>query len=185
LEAINITIGFRFRRIDEEQVTATADSATFGWTKYYELEEIEAWLDGILEAYPSVTEEFIVGQSYEGRNIRGIKISHRAGNPVIFIESNIHAREWITSASATWFINQLLTSEDSDVRNLAENYDWHIIPVFNVDGFEYSHKKVGGATMFLLIVRNIFDFFNLIVSNSRIVCGARLVNPPIFPVALV
>jgi len=89
-----------------------------------------------------VTEEFIVGKSYEGRTIRGIKISHKAGNPGIFIESNIHAREWITSASATWFINQLLTSEDADVRSLADNYDWHIIPVFNVDGFEYSHKKV-------------------------------------------
>ncbi|KAH8412130.1 hypothetical protein KR009_000022 [Drosophila setifemur] len=127
-------------RIDEEQVTATADS-TFGWTKYYELEEIEAWLDEILAAYPLVTEEFIVGQSYEGRTIRGIKISHKTGNKGIFIESNIHAREWITSASATWFINQLLTSEDPDVRNLAENYDWHIVPVFNVDGFEYSHRK--------------------------------------------
>jgi len=92
-----------------------------------------------------VTEEFIVGQSYEGRTIRGIKISHKAGNPGIFIESNIHAREWITSASATWFINQLLTSEDADVRSLADNYDWHIIPVFNVDGFEYSHKKVSGC----------------------------------------
>lgn len=145
LRTIKLTIGFPFRRIDEEQVTPTADSATFGWTKYYELEEIEAWLDEILSAYPSVTEEFIVGKSYEGRTIRGIKISHKAGNPGIFIESNIHAREWITSASATWFINQLLTSEDADVRSLADNYDWHIIPVFNVDGFEYSHKKVSGC----------------------------------------
>ncbi|KAH8271012.1 hypothetical protein KR018_000178 [Drosophila ironensis] len=127
--------------IDEEQVTPAADSATFGWTKYYELEEIEAWLDGILAAYPSVTEEFIVGKSYEGRNIRGIKISYKTGNKGIFIESNIHAREWITSASATWFINLLLTSEEPEVRDLAESYDWHIIPVFNVDGFEYSHRK--------------------------------------------
>ncbi|XP_026844068.1 zinc carboxypeptidase [Drosophila persimilis] len=127
--------------IDGEQVTAAADSGTFGWTKYYELSEIEAWLDSVLAAYPTVTEEFIVGQSYEGRTIRGIKISHKAGNPGIFIESNIHAREWITSASATWFINQLLTSEEPAVRNLAESYDWHIVPVFNVDGFEYSHAK--------------------------------------------
>ncbi|XP_041450769.1 LOW QUALITY PROTEIN: zinc carboxypeptidase [Drosophila obscura] len=131
--------------IDEEQVTAAADTAasdgTFGWTKYYELAEIEAWLDSVLAAYPNVTEQFIVGQSYENRTIRGIKISHQAGNPGIFIESNIHAREWITSASATWFINQLLTSEEPAVRNLAESYDWHIVPVFNVDGFEYSHTK--------------------------------------------
>ncbi|EDW75612.1 uncharacterized protein Dwil_GK23955 [Drosophila willistoni] len=128
--------------IDEEQQQVTPqDNVSFGWTKYYELEEIQAWLDEILATYPEVTKEFIVGQSYEGRTIRGITISHGTDKPGIFIESNIHAREWITSASATWFINQLLTSQDPDVRNLADSYDWHIVPVFNVDGFDYSHKK--------------------------------------------
>lgn len=120
----------------------SADSDKFGWTRYHELHEIEQWLDGILAAYPDVTEGFEIGKSYEGRTIRGIKISYKEGNPGIFIESNIHAREWITSATATWFINQLLTSEDSAVRDLAENYDWYIIPVYNVDGFVYSHTKV-------------------------------------------
>ncbi|XP_037958092.1 zinc carboxypeptidase-like [Teleopsis dalmanni] len=127
--------------IDAEVATTRADDgATFGWTRYYELHEIETWLDGILAAYPDVTQEFIIGSSYENRPIRGIKISHKPGNPVIFIESNIHAREWITSATATWFINELLTSTVAAVRDLAENYDWHIIPVFNVDGFAYSHS---------------------------------------------
>ncbi|XP_034099839.1 zinc carboxypeptidase-like [Drosophila albomicans] len=127
--------------IDDEQVPSGRDSSTFGWTRYYELDEIEAWLDSIFAAYPSVTEEFTVGQSYEGRRIRGIKISHGTNKRGIFIESNIHAREWITSASATYFINELLTSQDTEVRNLAESYDWYIVPVFNVDGFEYSHTK--------------------------------------------
>ncbi|KAH8377483.1 hypothetical protein KR093_005694 [Drosophila rubida] len=127
--------------IDAEQVPSGRESGAFGWTRYYELEEIEAWLDGILAAYPTVTEQFVVGQSYEGRRIRGIKISHGANKRGIFIESNIHAREWITSASATWFINELLSSQQTEVRQLAENYDWYIVPVFNVDGFEYSHRK--------------------------------------------
>lgn len=132
------------RLIDEETKASeiSPDNEEFGWTRYYELEDIEKWLDGILAAYPTVTEAFEIGKSYEGRTIRGIKISYKAGNPGIFIESNIHAREWITSATATWFINQLLTSADTQVRNLAENYDWYIIPVYNVDGFEYSHKTV-------------------------------------------
>ncbi|KAH8411899.1 hypothetical protein KR222_001361 [Zaprionus bogoriensis] len=127
--------------IDDEQVVSARDSGSFGWTRYYELEEIEAWLDTIFDAYPNVTEKFIVGQSYEKRDIRGIKISHGTNKPGIFIESNIHAREWITSATATWFINELLSSETPEVRNLAESYDWYIVPVFNVDGFEYSHRS--------------------------------------------
>ncbi|TMW44837.1 hypothetical protein DOY81_010087 [Sarcophaga bullata] len=117
------------------------DNEEFGWKRYYQLHEINNWLDGILTMYPEVTEGFEIGKSYENRTIRGIKISHKAGNPGIFIEANIHAREWITSATATWFINQLLTSKDAKVRELAESIDWYIIPVFNVDGFVYSHEK--------------------------------------------
>lgn len=64
------------------------------------------------------------------------------GNPLIFIESNIHAREWVTSATATFFLNELLTSTDEKIKNLALNYDWVIVPVFNVDGFEYTHTTV-------------------------------------------
>ncbi|XP_068143640.1 zinc carboxypeptidase [Drosophila tropicalis] len=126
---------------NETDISTRADTSEFGWTRYNTLEEIEKWLDEILSAYPEVTEEFIVGQSYENRTIRGIKISYNTGNPGVFIESNIHAREWITSATATWLINQFLTSEDEMIRSLAENHDWYIVPVLNVDGFVYSHEK--------------------------------------------
>lgn len=95
-----------------------------------------------MSKYSPIAQEFIVGQSYEGRRIRGVKISYKSGNPGIFIEANIHAREWITSATATWLINELLSSKDVKVRNIAENYDWYILPVLNVDGFVYSHEKV-------------------------------------------
>lgn len=83
---------------------------------------------------------FVIGESYEGREIRGIKISYKQGNRGIFLESNIHAREWITSATCTYFINELLNSKDPEIRNIAENVDWYIIPVFNVDGFIHSHE---------------------------------------------
>lgn len=136
---------FLFFRLMNEEISVSgsrADSGGFGWSRYYELHAINQWLDGILSTYSNVTEGFVIGKSYEKRDIRGIKISHKAGNPGIFIESNIHAREWITSATATWLINQLLTSADADVRSLAENYDWYIVPVLNVDGFVYSHERV-------------------------------------------
>ncbi|EDW52014.1 zinc carboxypeptidase [Drosophila sechellia] len=129
--------------IDSEEAANLKASrdGSFGWTKYNSLAEIYAWLDGILAAYPTITEGFIVGQSYEGRTIRGIKISYKSNNPGVLIESNIHAREWITSATATWLINEFLTSTDELVRDLAENHDWYIVPVLNVDGFVYTHEK--------------------------------------------
>lgn len=64
------------------------------------------------------------------------------GNKAILIEANIHAREWITSATATWVLNSLLKFNDSDTRDIAENVDWYIIPVSNPDGFTYSKTTV-------------------------------------------
>lgn len=64
------------------------------------------------------------------------------GNPTIFIESTIHAREWITVATATYFLNELLTSSDAEIRTLAENYDWVIVLVTNVDGYAFTHSTV-------------------------------------------
>lgn len=140
------------RLIEAESVANTLAASTFGWTRYHTLQEIEAWLDGILARYPDVTEGFEVGKSYEGRTIRGLKISYKSGNPGVFIESNIHANEWITSATCTWFINELLSSADEQVRNMAENHDWYIVPVLNVDGFVYSHEKVSFCWYSKLII---------------------------------
>lgn len=64
------------------------------------------------------------------------------GNPAILIESNIHAREWITSATATYILNELLTSTDAEVVDIATNIDWYFIPVINPDGFTYTKTTV-------------------------------------------
>lgn len=64
------------------------------------------------------------------------------GNPTIFIQSTIHAREWISAATAAYFLNELLISRDNGIRELAKNYDWVIILVVNPDGYEYTHQKV-------------------------------------------
>ncbi|XP_053678721.1 uncharacterized protein LOC128729091 [Anopheles nili] len=112
---------------------------TFGWTAYYPLADIYAWLDTLIEQFPGVVSPIVAGQTYEGRQIRGVKVSYKAGNPAVFTEGSIHAREWISAATVTWVLNELLTSQDPSVREIAENYDWYIVPVANPDGYEYTH----------------------------------------------
>uniref|UniRef100_A0A336K8H3 Zinc carboxypeptidase A 1 n=1 Tax=Culicoides sonorensis TaxID=179676 RepID=A0A336K8H3_CULSO len=123
--------------IDNEKIGNADDG--LDWEAYYPLEAIYEWLGKVAQENSKYVTPFEIGKSYEGRPILGVKISYKEGNPGIFIESNIHAREWITSATVTWIINEFLNSEDPAVRDLAENIDWYIIPVLNVDGFEYSH----------------------------------------------
>jgi murein tripeptide amidase MpaA len=112
------------------------------WTSYHTLQEIYAWLDETAAAHSNVMTVSDFGTSFEGRPMKVVKISYKTGNRAIFIESNIHAREWITSATATWIINELLNSNDVEVRRIAESYDWYIVPVLNVDGFVHTHEVV-------------------------------------------
>lgn len=124
---------------DEEQRRPTKEA--FGWNAYYRLGEIYAWMDGLLAQYPNVLSPINVGNSFEGRPIRGIKVSYKSGNPGVFMEGTIHAREWVSGATVTWVLNELLTSTNSQVRNIAENYDWYFFPVTNPDGYEFTHTN--------------------------------------------
>lgn len=51
------------------------------------------------------------------------------GNRAVVIEANIHAREWIASATATYVLNELLYSMDPVIQEMAQNIDWYILPV--------------------------------------------------------
>lgn len=75
--------------------------------------------------------------------IYAVKISSNpnAGRKTFFINCGIHAREWITPATCMYMINQMLKKygKDVSVTNMVDKMDWVIMPVFNVDGYEYTH----------------------------------------------
>lgn len=124
--------------IDDENPHGGARGA-FNWLAYHRLDAINNWLSSLATLHPEIVEPLIGGESYEGRSIRGVKLSFKEGNPGIFIEGGIHAREWISPAVVTYILNELITSDDPRVRYMAESYDWYIFPVFNPDGYEYTH----------------------------------------------
>ncbi|XP_031627768.1 zinc carboxypeptidase-like [Contarinia nasturtii] len=134
--------------IDEEQSDGASSRAAFGWNRYNTLKEINDWMDEMLRQYPSVLTNYDIGRSYEKRTIRALKLSTRPElkNPIIFVESTVHAREWITAATATYLLNALLTAsvsrpQDPEITPLAMNYDWVFVPVVNPDGYVYSHTN--------------------------------------------
>jgi hypothetical protein len=126
--------------IDNER-PKTRLAGTVDWTDYNTLDEINDWLMSLVSEYPDKVSLVKAGTSYENREILGVKVVFNPGNEdrTVFIESNIHAREWISSAVTTWILNQLLTSKDTNVRQIADTHDWYFVPVFNPDGFVYSH----------------------------------------------
>ncbi|XP_061398245.1 zinc carboxypeptidase A 1-like [Musca vetustissima] len=128
---------------DEEQVARPnprARSIDYNWNQYYQLEDTYKWMQQLTVQYPGVVTLIEGGKTYQGRSILGVKISKsKTTKPGIFVEAGIHAREWIAPATATYMINQLLTSNVESIRNIAENYDWYIFPHANPDGYVYTH----------------------------------------------
>ncbi|CAG9789408.1 unnamed protein product [Diatraea saccharalis] len=130
----------------EEQEIATARASAnrnggdMSWDTYYRHSEINDYIDKLGEQYPELVTVINAGLSYEGRQIKYVRISttrfENLRKPVIVIDAAVHAREWVTPPVALYIIHQLVV--DIVDRQLTDEIDWVIIPVVNADGYEYS-----------------------------------------------
>lgn len=110
------------------------------WFRYHRLATIYTWMEQLANDYPENVKLNIIGITEEGRNIVVIKIGGGLPNrPAIFIEGGIHAREWISPATVTFMVNELVTNPAN--RDLLDYYDFFILPVANPDGYEYTHTE--------------------------------------------
>ena len=124
--------------IDNER-PAVQPLVAFDLNNYHTLDEIYAYLEGLAKANPKKVQVIVAGKTYENRQIKGVKLSFGANKPGVFLEAGIHAREWIGPATILYMLNELLHSTNAEVRALAESHDWYIFPVFNPDGYVYTH----------------------------------------------
>ncbi|GBP91495.1 Zinc carboxypeptidase A 1 [Eumeta japonica] len=127
-----------------ENENKPARSRPFSWDSYYDVDDIHDYIRAVSETYSNYSKLVTSGTSYEGRPLLGLRISTLDGvrkllKPAVFIESGIHAREWITPAVTTYFINELLTSKLPEMRFLRDSFEWHIFPIVNPDGYHYTH----------------------------------------------
>ncbi|XP_047994157.1 zinc carboxypeptidase-like isoform X2 [Leguminivora glycinivorella] len=115
---------------------------SFTWERYHTLDTIYSWLDELAEAFPDVVRTVVMpGQSVEGRQIKGVIIDYhpeRTDKKIGMFEGGIHAREWISPATVTWIIKEFLASDDPEVVAMANEFEWHIFPVVNPDGYSYT-----------------------------------------------
>ncbi|KRG07899.1 uncharacterized protein Dmoj_GI26563, partial [Drosophila mojavensis] len=81
--------------LDESSVD---EDAPMDWETYHPLDVIYDWVDEQCDQHDYL-ECQVIGHSYEGRPIKSVKLSKREGNKAIVIEGNIHAMEWISSAT--------------------------------------------------------------------------------------
>ncbi|KAJ8927938.1 hypothetical protein NQ314_019569 [Rhamnusium bicolor] len=54
-------------------------------------------------------------------------------------ENEVFGWTRVTSAVSSYILNEILTSTNETVRRMATSHDWYVFPIFNPDGFVYSH----------------------------------------------
>ncbi|ELT88927.1 hypothetical protein CAPTEDRAFT_215633 [Capitella teleta] len=113
----------------------------FDYGVYHTLADIEQWMVDIEDAYPDLLESFHVATSYEGREIRAFKISTgTTEKPKIWLDGGIHSREWVAIANMLYMTNEIVSQYgvDPEVTAILDEVDIYLLPVFNVDGYEYT-----------------------------------------------
>lgn len=94
---------------------------------------------------------------------------------IVLIDGGLHAREWAAISTALYCISQLVENFECN-RKLLLCYDFVIVPVVNVDGYEYSHTTVRHCFRvhcnqfgWSASLRHFFVYFEY----YRIVCGEK------------
>ena len=118
------------------------------FSKYRKIDEINEYIDKLVAENGGLVSKFSVGKSYKNKEIYGIKIrgngtrDRSAAQSVVF-HGGIHAREWIGPAVVTYMATQLVQNYkiNPNITKLVDRFDFHIIPVLNVDGYAFTHDK--------------------------------------------
>ena len=128
----------------EKLVLETMERKTegFDYDQYNTLDDIYSWMQGIAAEYDFVTLEKY-GETYEGRDLLGLKISTTYGNAnnVLFLNSGIHAREWVGPAHlmlATKMMLDAYMSGDEQMSTIFNYVDLYVVPVSNPDGYNLT-----------------------------------------------
>ncbi|XP_078275513.1 carboxypeptidase A1-like [Rhinoraja longicauda] len=116
----------------------------FNYAAYHTLEEIYAWMDTFVTSNSGLVSKIQIGTTFENRPIYVLKFSTGGiKRPAIWMNSGIHAREWITSATSLWFANKVASEYGSDatITSLLNTMDLYLEIVTNPDGFHFTHTN--------------------------------------------
>lgn len=126
-------------------LAATSPATAIDYTSFHTPAQVDGELTGLATANPGVAQIFTYGQSVEGLQLRGIKISDNvatnesAEGDLVFVALH-HAREWLAAEMALYLADQLLARRQTDpaLRACMDNLQIWVIPAANPDGYVHS-----------------------------------------------
>ena len=117
---------------------------------YRRLADYNAEMQALAKKHPDLVKLFEMKRpSLEGRTIYGVEIAANVkntatdGRPIFYMDAVHHAREWPAAEYTMLYAHHLVESygKDKEITNLLRKARAIIIPVVNVDGFDYSRES--------------------------------------------
>ncbi|XP_076806152.1 carboxypeptidase B-like [Clavelina lepadiformis] len=126
-------------QLDLKQMRASKNGS-YDYNVYHTYDEIQQWIADTANQYPNLARKSFFATSTEGRNVDMLTIGKSTDKPIFLIDCGVHAREWISPAFCQCFINRMLSQYgvDPQVTRMMDEMTWMIIPLLNVDGYEYT-----------------------------------------------
>ncbi|XP_007953585.1 carboxypeptidase A2 [Orycteropus afer afer] len=115
-------------------------NGNYNFGAYHSLEEISQEMDHLVAEYPALVSKVKIGYSFQNRPMNVLKFSTGGDKPAIWLDAGIHAREWVTQATALWTANKIASDygNDPSVTSILDTMDIFLLPVTNPDGYVFS-----------------------------------------------
>ncbi|XP_060805042.1 zinc carboxypeptidase [Amyelois transitella] len=146
LEERNVQIEVLSRNIQEDLDAETTNRHKRStnrneifFDEFNTVEDINNYFEFLADSYDFVS-TFVVGSSFEGRNITGLRISKGISRRVFILQGGEVGADWLSPTLVAYLADQLVKGEDPEALAASQDFEWHIIPVVNPDGFEYSQN---------------------------------------------
>ncbi|CAL4063234.1 unnamed protein product [Meganyctiphanes norvegica] len=124
--------------------TSTDTVPGFNHSAYHDLQTIYSYMNS-LPSESDLASVYSAATTYEGNDILVLRVSAVGDDslPVVWIDCGMHGIEWIGPATCMWIIENLLNGygADEQVTTLLNEFNFHIMPVVNPDGYDYTWTK--------------------------------------------
>ena len=140
-------LALRGFRVQQGPQTEGIDDFPPGDEGYHTYAEQVSDLQALAAAHPQTVHIISLGQSYEGRNLIGVRISDDAtdnlSEPGVFYVGQHHAREHLTPEVVLSIAHLFAESSKVTIGNLVHTRQIYVFPSLNPDGAEYD---IGGGS---------------------------------------
>lgn len=126
--------------VNREKELLAKKTKNFNLNDWNDYDEINDWVNDLQCPSGVTCSTRSIGTTYQGRDMTVFSMSTGGQRKAMWLDSAIHAREWLAPATLINIMDRMVTGygSDSEVTALLNEFDFYFLPVMNPDGYQYT-----------------------------------------------